>query len=58
MSDRFDFGAIPYRMKDLVDVQELIGALDLPLALADQLDESVRAQDVGLSGIKDAAILE
>ena len=34
----------PHRMKDLVDVQELIGVLDLPLQLADQLDGSVRAE--------------
>ena len=34
----------PHRMKDLVDVQELIGFLDLPLELADQLDGSVRAE--------------
>jgi len=34
----------PHRMKDLVDVQELIGNLQLPLELADQLDESVRAE--------------
>jgi hypothetical protein len=34
----------PHRMKDLVDVQELIGILGLPLELAEQLDESVRAE--------------
>ncbi len=34
----------PHRMKDLVDVQELIGALNLPIELAEQLDESVRAE--------------
>lgn len=34
----------PHRMKDLVDVQELIGVLSLPIELADQLDESVRAE--------------
>ncbi len=34
----------PHRMKDLVDVQELIGRLQLPIELADQLDESVRAE--------------
>ena len=34
----------PHRMKDLVDVQEVIGILDLPLELAAQLDESVRAE--------------
>jgi hypothetical protein len=32
----------PHRGKDLVDVQELIAALDLPLELAKQLDASVR----------------
>lgn len=34
----------PHRMKDLVDVQELIAALELPVELADQLDASVRAE--------------
>jgi hypothetical protein len=34
----------PQRGKDLVDVQELIAILKLPLALAEQLDESVRAE--------------
>ena len=34
----------PHRMKDLVDIQELIGILKLPLELADQLDPSVRAE--------------
>jgi len=31
-------------MKDLVDVQELIGILKLPRELAEQLDQSVRAE--------------
>ena len=34
----------PHRMRDLVDVQELIGILSLPLDLADRLDESVRSE--------------
>jgi len=34
----------PHRMKDLVDVQELIGILQLPAELAEQLDESVRGE--------------
>ena len=34
----------PHRMKDLVDVQELIGVLQLPPELADQLNESVRSE--------------
>jgi hypothetical protein len=34
----------PHRMKDLVDVQELIGALNLPVEFGDQLNESVRAE--------------
>jgi hypothetical protein len=34
----------PHRMKDLVDVQELIGALDLPLDLALRLDASVQTE--------------
>lgn len=34
----------PHRMRDLADVQELIGALNLPIGLAEQLDESVRAE--------------
>jgi hypothetical protein len=41
----------PHRMRDLVDVQELIGVLDLPLELADQLDESVRAEYQRLWGL-------
>jgi hypothetical protein len=32
------------RLRDLSDVQELIATLDLPLALAGQLDESVRPE--------------
>lgn len=34
----------PHRLKDLVEVQELIAALKLPLDLAGQLDESVRTE--------------
>lgn len=34
----------PHRGKDLVDVQELIAVLKLPLDLAEQLDESVQAE--------------
>ena len=41
----------PHRMRDLVDVQELIGILDLPLLLANQLDESVRAEYQRLWGL-------
>jgi hypothetical protein len=41
----------PHRMKDLVDVQELIGVLDLPLELASQLDASVRAEYQRLWGL-------
>ena len=41
----------PHRMRDLVDVQELIGVLDLPLELADQLDGSVRAEYQRLWGL-------
>jgi hypothetical protein len=33
----------PHRLRDLTDVQDLIVRLDLPLALADQLDPSVQA---------------
>jgi len=33
----------PHRLRDLADVQDLIARLSLPLALADQLDSSVRA---------------
>lgn len=36
----------PHRLKDLADVQDLILRLGLPLTLADQLDESVRAEYV------------
>jgi hypothetical protein len=32
----------PHRLRDLADVQDLIEALQLPLALADRLDPSVR----------------
>ena len=41
----------PHRMKDLVDVQELIGILKLPLELTDHLDESVRAEYQRLWGL-------
>ena len=41
----------PHRMKDLVDIQELIGMLNLPIELADQLDESVRAEYRRLWGL-------
>jgi hypothetical protein len=34
----------PHRLRDLADVQDLISALDLPLALGRQLDESVRGE--------------
>ena len=34
----------PHRLKDLADVQELITLLELPLKLADRLDESVRGE--------------
>lgn len=34
----------PHRLKDLSDVQEMIGHIGLPRALADQLDPSVRAK--------------
>ena len=33
----------PHRLRDLADVQDLIVRLELPLALADQLDPSVQA---------------
>lgn len=32
----------PHRLRDLADVQDLIGALGLPVEFADELDESVR----------------
>jgi hypothetical protein len=32
----------PHRLRDLADVQDLIVRLELPLALADRLDSSVR----------------
>jgi hypothetical protein len=34
----------PHRAKDLVDVQELVRHAALPLALAEELDPSVRAK--------------
>jgi hypothetical protein len=34
----------PHRLRDLADVQDLIVALKLPLALGDELDESVRGE--------------
>jgi hypothetical protein len=34
----------PHRLRDLADVQDLIIARDLPLALEEKLDESVRAE--------------
>lgn len=34
----------PHRGKDLVDAQELIAILNLPIDLAEQLDDSVRAE--------------
>ena len=40
----------PHRGKDLIDVQELIKAADLPLALADELPEYVREKFVELHG--------
>lgn len=41
----------PHRMKDLVDVQELIGVLNLPLELSDHLNESVRDEYRRLWGL-------
>ena len=41
----------PHRMRDLVDVQELIRILDLPIELAEQLDGSVRAEYQRLWGL-------
>jgi hypothetical protein len=41
----------PHRMRDLVDVQDLIGVLDLPLELADRLDGSVRTEYQRLWGL-------
>lgn len=41
----------PHRMKDLVDVQELIAALSLPVELGDALDPSVRAEYQRLWGL-------
>jgi len=34
----------PHRLRDLADVQDLIGALNLPAEFAERLDESVRAE--------------
>lgn len=34
----------PHRLRDLADVQDLISLLELPLELADELDESVRTE--------------
>ncbi len=34
----------PHRLRDLADVQDLISTLDLPLALGNELDESVRGE--------------
>lgn len=34
----------PHRLRDLADVQDLIGALSLPVEFAEQLNESVRAE--------------
>ena len=34
----------PHRLRDLADAQDLISALDLPLALGERLDESVRGE--------------
>ncbi len=34
----------PHRLRDLADVQDLISRLDLPLELAEQLDNSVRKE--------------
>ena len=34
----------PHRLRDLADVQDLIGALGLPVDLAERLDESVRGE--------------
>ena len=34
----------PHRLRDLADVQDLIGVLDLPAEFADRLDESVRGE--------------
>ena len=41
----------PNRLKDLVDVQELISTLALPVELAEQLDPSVRAEYQRLWGL-------
>jgi len=38
----------PHRLRDLADVQDLIEALQLPLALADELDPSVREKYIEL----------
>ena len=34
----------PHRLRDLADVQDLIGALQLPADFAERLDESVRGE--------------
>jgi hypothetical protein len=34
----------PHRLRDLADVQDLIGALGLPADFAERLDESVRGE--------------
>jgi hypothetical protein len=34
----------PHRLRDLADVQNLIGALGLPADFAERLDESVRGE--------------
>ena len=34
----------PHRLRDLADVQDLIGVLDLPAEFAERLDESVRGE--------------
>jgi hypothetical protein len=34
----------PHRLRDLADVQDLIGALSLPAEFAEHLDESVRSE--------------
>lgn len=34
----------PHRLRDLADVQDLIGVLDLPAEFADRLDKSVRGE--------------
>jgi hypothetical protein len=34
----------PHRLRDLADVQDLIGVLGLPAEFAEKLDESVRGE--------------